>query len=49
MKRMGSTISLMLCLPQAWLALAGAVVAIVGSHWEPLMDIVIYAVQRLSQ
>ena len=49
MKRTGSAIGLMLCLPQVWLVLVGAMAAIMGSHWEPLVDIVLYAVQRLSQ
>jgi hypothetical protein len=49
MKRMGTGIGLLMCLPQLWLAMLGVLVAVLGSHWEPLVDIVTYAIRRLAQ
>lgn len=41
-------IELMLRLPQVWLVLVATGIALVTNYWEPLVDIVDFAMRRLS-
>ncbi len=48
MTRLVSAFRLTLCLPPVWFALAAVVVAVAVNGWQPFVDIVLYALQRLS-
>jgi hypothetical protein len=47
MNRLGSAIRLVFCLPPVWIALVAVAAAVVFNGWEPFVDIVLYAIQRL--
>jgi hypothetical protein len=48
MKRLGSPICLLVCLPQLWLAVFAVLVALAGDNWEALRDIIRFALERLA-
>ena len=47
MNRLGTAIRLIFCLPATWIVLAVMTVVIVANS-EPFVDILLYAVERLS-
>ena len=47
MDRLGSTVRLMLRLPQVWIAIAATGAAVLANGWEPFVDIAVYAMWRL--
>ncbi len=48
MSRLGIAIRLMLCIPAVWFAIAVTAWAVLVSGKEPLVDIALYAVERLA-
>ena len=49
MSRLGLAIRLMFCIPAVWFAMAVTAWAVWVSSREPLVDIALYAVERLAQ
>jgi hypothetical protein len=48
MNRLGVAIRLVFCIPAVWFAMAVTVWAVLISGREPLVDIALYAVERLA-
>jgi len=48
MKGIASALRTVLVLPPVWLALLAVTAAVVANGWQPLMDIVNFAVWRLG-
>lgn len=46
MKRLGSAVRLTLCLPPVWLAMITLVLVFAYNGWDPVYDVLIFAVQR---
>ena len=47
MRRLGSAIRLMLCLPPVWFALVALGLAFAYNGWDPVYDILLFAFYRL--
>ena len=49
MNRLMTAIRLTLGLPPVWIAAGVAATVVVLNNWQPFVDILLYAVQRLAQ
>ena len=49
MNRLTTAVKLVLTMPPVWVALTVLTTVVVLNNWQPFIDILAYAVQRLAQ